>query len=557
VGKAAQATESLCRLDGCLPQRTRLRRHRQSYQLAVATYLSASEFIVLLVDAGSWVSWDRGLLEPPIVDDEYAADLARARNHTGLDEAVLTGEGTIGGQRAAVAACEFGFLGGSIGVAAAERLVACVERATAERLPLVASPSSGGIRMQEGTVAFVQMAKISAAVARHRAAGLSYLVYLRHPTMGGVLASWASLGHVTIAEPGALIGFLGPRVYRALSGAPLPEGTQRAEELYRHGLVDALVPPDELPATIARMLRVFAAPRRPPTGMADTPGPRWRVADTPAWESIERSRRADRPGVRELLRHAAADVTLLAGAGSGEHNLGEHNPGLLLAVARFGDVSCVVLGHDRQFHQAWRWLGAAALRKARRGMRLAAELGLPLVTVVDTAGAVPAPETEQGGLAAEIARSLRELLVLPVPSVCILLGQGAGGMALALLPTDRVLCAQHAWLSPLPPEGSSELLYQTPSRAMQAAARQGVRSADLVHSGIADRIIPEHPDAADEPGPFLSRLAAALRQELGLLLHAPSADYADRRYRRYRRIGWAESGGTAGSSWPARKRTSS
>ena len=127
----------------------------------------------------------------------------------------------------AVAVSEFGFLGGSIGVAAAERLTRAVERATAERLPLIAAPASGGTRMQEGTVAFLQMAKITAAVAAHQAAGLPYLVYLRHPTTGGVFASWASVGHLTLAEPGALIGFLGPRVYEALTGAPIPRACRR------------------------------------------------------------------------------------------------------------------------------------------------------------------------------------------------------------------------------------------------------------------------------------------------------------------------------------------
>ena len=123
---------------------------------------------------------------------------------------MLTGEGRVFGRRVAVVACEFDFLAGSIGVAAAERITAAVQRATAERLPLLASPSSGGTRMQEGTVAFLQMVKIAAAVELHKRAHLPYLVYLRHPTTGGVFASWGSLGHVTAAEPGALVGFLGP-----------------------------------------------------------------------------------------------------------------------------------------------------------------------------------------------------------------------------------------------------------------------------------------------------------------------------------------------------------
>lgn len=508
----------------------------------MSTRLGARELIALVLDEGSWTSWDAELLPPVALDAEYAADLAAAREKTGLDEAVVTGEGTIQGTRVAVAACEFGFLAGSIGVAAAERLVACIERATAEGLPLLASPTSGGTRMQEGTVAFLQMAKISTAVARHRAVGLPYLVYLRHPTTGGVLASWGSLGHVTVAEPGALIGFLGPRVYEALYGEPFPPGIQRAENLFEHGLVDAVLPPAQLPEIAARALRVLIAPRRALPEVADLP--KDELADIPAWESIQRSRRPERPGVRALLRYAATDVTPLHGTGQGERD-----PGLLIALARFGGAPCVVLGQDRRGQTEGQPLGPAGLREARRGMRLAAELGLPLMTVIDTAGAALSREAEEGGLAGEIARSLSDLLMLQAPTLCLLLGQGGGGAALALLPTDRVLCAQHGWLSPLPPEGASAILYRTTQRAPEIAARQGVRSLDLLRNGIVDRIVAERPDAADEPRAFLDRLATAVQHELVGLLRADPAGRLEARYRRYRNLGVAD--GSVPASRPA------
>ncbi len=208
--------------------------------------LGARELIARLVDPGSWASGDDPAVPVGDVGPAYAAELAAARGRTGLDEAVVTGEARMGGRRVAVVACEFGFLAGTIGVAAAERLVRAVERATAERIPVVASPTSGGTRMQEGTVAFLQMVKIAAAIATHRAAGLPYLVYLRHPTTGGVFASFGSLGHVSAAQPGALIGFLGPRVYEALYDTPFPAGVQTAENLFEHGLVDAVVEPEQL-----------------------------------------------------------------------------------------------------------------------------------------------------------------------------------------------------------------------------------------------------------------------------------------------------------------------
>ncbi|MFL6095840.1 MAG: carboxyl transferase domain-containing protein, partial [Blastococcus sp.] len=140
----------------------------------------------LVLDPGSWTSWDSPVQRGQ-VSDAYARELAAAAEKSRQDESIITGEGLLRGRRVAVVAGEFAFLAGSIGVAAAERLIAAVERATEEGLPLLAAPVSGGTRMQEGTVAFLQMIGITAAIARHKEAGLPYLVYLRNPTFGGVL----------------------------------------------------------------------------------------------------------------------------------------------------------------------------------------------------------------------------------------------------------------------------------------------------------------------------------------------------------------------------------
>ncbi|GLY27031.1 carboxyl transferase domain-containing protein [Kineosporia sp. NBRC 101731] len=496
--------------------------------------MNARDLIQLTLDPGTWRSWDAPADHERYgpVDEAYAQALAAARERSGLDESIVTGEGRLGGRPVALVVGDFSFLGGSIGVATAERFVAAADRARERRLPLIASPASGGTRMQEGTVAFLQMVKISAVVAAHRAAGLPYLVYLRNPTMGGVLASWGMLGHVCAAEPGALIGFLGPRVFEALNGEPFPADVQTAENLFRHGLIDAVVEPAALRAIAIDALDVLtsspvvgpAAPSTTPstTVVADLP-------DRPAWESITASRDPQRPGVRELLEVAAGPVVPLNGTGQGEAD-----PGMLLALARFGDTGCVVLGHDRRAATGSP-IGPAGLREARRGMRLAAELGLPLVSIVDTAGAALSPEAEEGGLAGEIARSLADLTTLTAPTVCLVLGQGAGGMALALLPADRVIAAEHGWISPLPPEGASEILHRTPTRAAQIADAQGVRARDLLRDRIVDIVVPEYPDDTAEA--FLRRIGAALERELHTVLGADPAQRLSTRLARYRGIG--------------------
>lgn len=480
----------------------------------MAERLTAHQLIGLVLDEGSWESWDVPPAYGPI-SEQYAADLLAARERSGVDEAVLTGEGRVRGRRVAVVVGEFSFLAGSIGRATADRLVAAIERATASGLPLLAAPVSGGTRMQEGTPAFVQMVRISEAVMAHKLAGLPYLVYLRNPTTGGVMASWGSLGHITVAEPGALVGFLGPRVYAALYGREFPEDVQTSENLYARGIIDAVVAPADLADIIDRAMRIM---RPDPAALAGVPDPgEAPPVEVDTWEAVTRSRDPERPGVRRLLKYAASDVVPLNGTGQGETE-----PGLLIALVRFGNVPCVFLGQDRRGQADNHPLGPGALREARRGMRLASELRLPLLTVIDTQGAALSVTAENGGLAGEIARCLADLVTLDAPTLSLMLGEGNGGGALALLPADRVVAAQHAWLSPLPPEGASAIVHRDLDHAPEMARAQRVRAFDLHALGIVDRIVPEEPDAAVEPEAFCRRVGAVLAHELaGLIASGP------------------------------------
>lgn len=467
------------------------------------------DLLARVLDDGTYRSWDEAPAVPRL-DPAYAADLDRARSATGLDESVVTGEGLLRGHRVAVAAGEFGFLGGSIGVAAGERITQAAERALASSLPFIVLPASGGTRMQEGTVAFAQMVKITAAVTALKQAGLPYLVYLRHPTTGGVFASWASLGHVTLAEPGALTGFLGPRVYEALEGTPFPPGVQTAENLAARGLIDAVVPADDLADWLDRVLTALT-PGPAPSPVGSDSG----AASTPvsAWESVLRTREPGRVRAAELIEAAASDVAVV-----------RHSGGLLLSIARIGGRPCVVAGQDGGT------LSAGALRQARRGMRLAGELRVPFVSVIDTSGAELSAAAEEDGIAGEIAQCIAAMIGLRVPTISVLLGQGTGGGALALLPADRVLAAGHGWLAPLAPEGASAIVYKDTEHAPELAGRQRIGAPDLAAAGIADRVIGETATLAAD-------LAAALRTELAVLSGAAEDARLAARLRRYRDLG--------------------
>ncbi|MFE4974130.1 carboxyl transferase domain-containing protein [Kitasatospora sp. NPDC056651] len=501
------------------------------------TSLTAHQLIGLLVDPDGFRSWDGPPPGPP-TDPGYRASLDRARERTGLDEAVLTGVGLVDGRPVALVASEFGFLGGSIGVATAERITRAVERATAERLPLLALPVSGGTRMQEGSAAFLCMLRITAAVQAHRAAGLPYLTYLRNPTMGGVFASWGTLGQLVLAEPGARLGFLGPRVYEELRGVELPADVQRAETLAAQGLVDAVVPPQELRELLRRTLAVLATAPPSPSTAATAPTAAPEPAPTPgadserpdAWDSVRRTRRPDRPGARELLRHTAGELVLLDSPGG-------RGGALVRALAVLGGRPVLVVGQQRRAPGQERPFTAADLRAVRRTARLAEQLGLPLVTVVDTAGAELSAQAELEGIAVEIAYCLTTLLALRTPVLAVLLGQGSGGGALALLPADRVIAAEHAWLAPLPPEGASAIVHRDGAHAAELARSQGIGAHHLAEVGLVDEVVPELPDAAEEPEAFCARLGQAVGAALGTLAAATEADRLAARALRHRRLG--------------------
>ena len=192
----------------------------------------------------------------PLAFPGYREKLSTAQRKTGLSEAVVTALGTIDGRKCVVGVLDSRFLMGSMSAAVGEKLTLAIEYAGKNRLPLILFAASGGARMQEGILSLMQMAKTSAALARYAEKGLLYISVLTDPTTGGVTASFASLGDIILAEPGALIGFAGPRVIQQTIGQTLPEGFQRAEYLEEHGFVDAVVPRGKMRETLSRLLRL-------------------------------------------------------------------------------------------------------------------------------------------------------------------------------------------------------------------------------------------------------------------------------------------------------------
>ena len=483
-------------------------------------HTSAHEFLRIVLDADSNISWDT----PPEygnISEDYAASLARARDRSGVDEAVITGEGTIGGRPVAYVVSEFAFLGGSIGAATATRIIEGIHRATERRLPLIISPSSGGTRMQEGTKAFTLMISITTAVYRHKDEKLPFLVYLRNPTTGGVMASWGSSGHITFAEPHALV--------ELVTGTPMPEGVQTGENLARVGVIDGVVPVDQLNETVAQLIDILTpsstdANRREDPVIYDAS----HLTPKDAWEAIVTTRDPARPTVNDLLTMLPRNTIMLSGSGDGRRS-----DAVKVALTQISGRPVMLIGQDRSVSEH---LGTNALRMARRGIGLSKALNLPLVSIIDTDGAEMTRAAEEKGMAGSIARTLGELVDADVPTVSVILGQGCGGGALAMLPSDRVLCAENAWLSPLPPEGASAILYRDTDHAAEMMEYHGVKATDLLAEGIIDGIIPEFPDAKDEPADFLARVLSAIEATLQSLHTAPDRVGREQRFAHYERL---------------------
>jgi len=232
----------------------------------------SNERIRHLIDANTWEPMDEVLRpgDPLQFRDRksYRDRLKESQEKIGLADAVQTGLGKMEGNPAALGVMDFRFMGGSMGSVVGEKLTRLVEQATQQGLPAIVVCASGGARMQEGMLSLMQMAKISAALQRHREAKLLYIPVLTHPTTGGVTASFAMLGDIIVAEPKATIGFAGRRVIEQTVREKLPDDFQTAEYLLQHGFVDAIVPRTRLKSTLAQLIRLHQSPPKPLHRMA-------------------------------------------------------------------------------------------------------------------------------------------------------------------------------------------------------------------------------------------------------------------------------------------------
>ena len=437
---------------------------------------------------------------------------------------------------------------GSMGHVVGEKIASAVERATEERLPVIIFCCSGGARMQEGIVSLMQMAKTSAALKKHSDAGLLYIPVLTDPTTGGVTASFAMLGDIILAEPGALIGFAGPRVIEQTIGQKLPEGFQRAQFQLEHGFVDAVVERKDLKKTLYEILKLhrlsvadgyaaFAPATETdgrPTELMRERAAKADVLD--AWDKVKLARSVDRLSTEDYIGAIFEKFMELHG-----DRQFRDDPAIVGGIAYLDGQPVTVIGIQKGkdmkdcMRHNYGMASPEGYRKALRLMKQAEKFRRPIITFVNTSGAFCGMEAEERGQGEAIARNLYEMSALTVPVLTLMIGEGGSGGALALAVGNEVWMMENATYSVLSPEGFASILWKDGKRAKEAAEIMKITAEDLKELGIIERVIPEY-GKADEKA--LSSIAGYMRKHMREFLiredKKTGEELAQERYDRFR-----------------------
>jgi len=551
--------------------------------------IHAKRRIKLLADPGSFEEWNQELpVVNPLDFPEYEQKLWEVKESTGLNEAVVTGKITIDGIPTAIGVCDARFLMSSMGHNLGEKIARMAERAAEEKLPVILYACSGGARMQEGIISLMQMVKTSEALGRLQESGQLFISVLTDPTMGGVTASFAMLGDIILAEPGALIGFTGQRVIQQTIGGKLPEGFQRSEFLLKHGFTDAIVPRRDQRAVLAHILRLHVKgaaelasetapvfeeaelaeeftreevePKKAP-GLLDAAanalqnlqrlafGQKAEKEEEresrfsegglrSAWETVKLSRAKDRAHAKDYIDALFPDFMEL----HGDRCYGD-DEAVIGGIASFHGIPVTVIGiqKGRDFLENKRRNFAMpnpeGYRKALRLMKQAEHFKRPVICFVDTPGAYCGVGAEERGQGQAIAENLQKMAALRTPILAIVIGEGSSGGALGVATANEVWMMENAVYSILSPEGFAAILYRDAKQAELAAENMRLTSRDLLELGVIEKIIPE-----PEPVTFenIQTVARELEPELLEFIGKYSAmsrdELANQRYERFRKF---------------------
>lgn len=531
-------------------------------------HMPALERIRMIADEGSFEEWDRELKPVnPMRYKGYLDKLRQQQEKTGLKEAVVTGKAKIDGTEAVFGVCDSRFLMASMGENVGEKIARAVERATKMRLPVILFAASGGARMQEGIVSLMQMAKTSAVLKRHSEAGLLYISVLTDPTTGGVTASFAMLGDIILAEPGALIGFAGPRVIEQTIGQKLPKGFQRSEFLLEHGFLDGIVERKRLRESLSQILKLHEVPgvgkellsetmsgqvekesfsdttsrqveKEISSDAASTPTGKKKKKRIEPWDRVLKSRKSDRPSGSDYIKALFTDFVEF----HGDRAFGD-DAAVAGGIARFHGMPVTVIAQEKgkgtkeNIAHNFGMPKPEGYRKALRLMKQAEKFGRPVICFVDTPGAFCGIEAEERGQGEAIARNIYEISALSVPVLSIVVGEGGSGGALALAVADEVWILENAVYSILSPEGFSSILWKDSSKAKEAAKVMKMTAENLYRQNIVEQVFEEPEELTTENIRIVTdKMEREIQAFLGKYGALSGEKLLEHRYQRFRKL---------------------
>ena len=502
--------------------------------------LSARDRIHSLVDPGSFKEINRSIaaIDPTSSSSKstYNARFSADQRRTGLYEAIVTGVCSIGGSSATLIVLDFGFMGGSISSVVGEKAALAFEHAAKRKLPVVAVLTSGGSRVNEGLLSLLQMGKITVSAERFSEKKLPLISVLANPTTGQAFASLANLADITLAEPGAIIGFSTARAIKESGTRSNQLTISNAESQLSNGMIDTIIDRTELNETLATLLDLtnpeFRLSYRKKTKRNQTPLPKQR-----AWQSVGLARHTKRPTSIDYINRIVLNFFELKGdRASGE------DPAIVGGLGHLGGQTVMIIGQERggENNDALNdgMTSPAGFRKAVRLMKLAEKFEIPVITLIDTPGPNQGASSEIGGLGSSIASTMSVMASLNVPTIAAIIGQGGSEGALALAIADRVLMMQNAIYTAMAPEEAADLMFDKSTSNEEVAESLRLTAADCLELNMVDEIVGEPITAAHEsPDAAARQLRRIILTHLTDIGNWSNFRRSRRRYRKFRQIG--------------------
>ena len=468
--------------------------------------------------------------------NRYRKFLEQDQNRTGLTEAAVAGKCRIGDVETMLIVLDFGFMGGTMGSVVGEKVSMAFENAARRGIPAVAVVSGGGVRIQEGVLSLMQMAKTVTAANRLRDGEVPFIVVLANPSTGQAYASFANLADVILAEPGSLIGLSPLRTLREVSKTPLPLDAHTAEAHVGHGLLDNVVDRENLQPRIASILQILTAQKHAKSNHKNLLKSEPEECDeVEPWEAMTAARNSERPQASSYFRSILDPFIELRG-----DRLNSDDRSVVTGIGFMDGLAVAVIGQQRRtLDEGERYhVFPDGLRKAQRLIDLASRFKLPLVTLIDTQGADPGLEAEEQGIGNAIARTLSSMLTVPTPMVSVVIGEGGSEGALALGLSDRILMQQFAIYSPISVNHTLGAAHHDHMLDREAAEALMLTAHDCLELGIADEVVPE-PDGGSHVDPHEASavLQTAILTNIFQLSKMSEGKLLKRRYKKFRRMG--------------------